>query len=122
MNSIAKEQMIFEPLPPFAVSLHISPPTCSISGNPPFTTSTTYKCTASRPMWARISLFNDFGHHIVRDPNFGVGGMYPTPNRKIGYATTNMEDEFDQKALERKDAELVRLNLAGDSRASTLLL
>jgi hypothetical protein len=39
--------------------------------------------------------------------------MYPTLTRKIGCATTNIEDKFDAKTLERIDAELVRLNPGG---------
>ena len=89
-------------IPPISTILTTSPSTCSLSGEPPFTATTEYECLGSKPIWALIRLFTDFGGGIeIRDPQ--------RKHRKIGARSTIIADEWDEEALDLEDTELVRL-------------
>jgi hypothetical protein len=88
--------------PPISTILTTSHSTCSLSGEPPFTATTEYECTASKPIWALIRLFTDYGGGIrIRDPQ--------RKHRQIGARSTIIADEFDEDALGLEDTELVCL-------------
>lgn len=88
--------------PPVSTTLTTSSPTCALNGKPPFTATTTYECTTSRPIWALIRLFTDFGGGIeIRDPQ--------RKHRRMGPPSTIVADEWDTDALDLDDTVLVRL-------------
>lgn len=69
---------------------------------PPFTATTTYECTTSRPNWALIRLYTHFGGGIeIRDPLH--------KNRRRGPTCTIIEDDWDEEALDLEDTQLIRL-------------
>ncbi|CAO2650001.1 Nn.00g012930.m01.CDS01 [Neocucurbitaria sp. VM-36] len=95
--------------PPCSVALHLSSPTCSISGIPPFNIITTYTCTTPHPIFLLISLFTDFAHHIIiRDPHHPRGKDRDGNDRPIGCFPT-MQDEWDKEEVEFEGSKLVRL-------------
>jgi len=88
--------------PPISTILTASQSTCSLSGEPPFTATTEYECTASKPIWALVRLFTDYGGGIeIRDPQ--------RKHRQIGARSTIIADEWDEEALDLENTELVRL-------------
>lgn len=88
--------------PPISTILTTSASTCSLSGEPPFTATTEYECTAHKPIWALVRLFSQCGGGIeIRDPL--------RKHRKIGARSTIIADEYDEDALDLADTELVRL-------------
>ncbi|KAI9860132.1 MAG: hypothetical protein M1813_006242 [Trichoglossum hirsutum] len=91
-----------EEQPPISTTLAISSQTCFINGEPPFTATTTYECTASRPIWSLVRLFTDFGGGIqIYD--------LERKHRRIGPTSTIIADEWDGDALDLDDTALVRL-------------
>lgn len=91
--------------PPVSTSLSISSPTCSLDGEPPFTVTTTYECTSSRPIWAIVRLFRYFSCGIIiRDPQ-------RRNHRRIGPTSTIISDDWDEDDLNLEDSELIRLEL-----------
>ncbi|KAF2127047.1 hypothetical protein P153DRAFT_398421 [Dothidotthia symphoricarpi CBS 119687] len=92
--------------PPFDVTLFLSSPTISLSGDPPFIATTVYTCTTLRPIYALISLFSDFGDHLeVRDPNRGR-----LADKRIGVVPTMVFDDWDEENLDFIDSRLVHVN------------
>jgi hypothetical protein len=88
--------------PPVSTTLTTSSPTCSLIGEPPFTATTTYERTTSRPIWALVRLFTDFGGGIeIRDP--------VRKHRQVGARSTIIADEWDEHALDLDDTALVWL-------------
>ncbi|ORY13172.1 hypothetical protein BCR34DRAFT_586697 [Clohesyomyces aquaticus] len=93
--------------PPVSTSIALSSSHCSLNGKPPFTVSTTYKNTGTRPIWALIRLFKEHAAGIVlRDPlrQHWIGRVHLPPT---SYGDHDGEDDSDSK-----DTELVRLNPA----------
>ncbi len=88
--------------PPVSTTVVISPSTCSLSGSPPFRAITEYECTASKPIWALVSLWADFSGGIeIRDPL--------RKHRRIGGGSIIDADEWDEEALDLEDTALIRL-------------
>ncbi|KAL2060152.1 hypothetical protein VTL71DRAFT_9974 [Oculimacula yallundae] len=88
--------------PQISTILTTSYPTCALSGQPAFTVTTTYECTASKPIWALVRLWADYSGGIeIRDPQRN--------HRRIGGGSTLIADEWDEDALDLEDTSLVRL-------------
>lgn len=91
--------------PPVLTSLSTSSPTCSLNGEPPFTVTTTYECTSSRPIWALVRLFEYVGCGIIlRDPQ-------RKNHRRIGPSSTLIGDDWDEEAVTFEDSQLIRFQL-----------
>jgi hypothetical protein len=91
---------------PVSTTLTTSSPTLSLDGQPPFVAITEYECTTSKPIWALVGLFTHVGNGIlIRDPQRLVSGK----PRRIGPTSTIYEDDWDDKALDLEETELVRL-------------
>lgn len=87
---------------PLAATITVSSPTCSITGQPPFVATITYKNITGRPIWALVSRFSDFGDGLkIRDPTRN--------NRRIGPTSSMIQDEWDDYALDLRDTQLLRL-------------
>jgi len=94
--------------PPISTSVATSSAVCHLSGDPPFTVTTTYRHTgtsdnkAGESIWALIYLSSHNGKGIdIRDPQ--------RQNRRMGPSSTNISDEWDEDDHDVEDSLLVRL-------------
>lgn len=95
--------------PPLRTTVSLSSPTCSLSGEEPFTVTTKHTNISDRPICALISLYTEFCHHVrLINPTWGPNRR----RRKIGPSSTwlGSDDDDDLLIMEIEDSTLVRLD------------
>jgi hypothetical protein len=92
-----------EDTPPVSTTLSLSAPTRSLSGEPPSTVTIQHAYTGNWPIWALISVFTPFCHHVrLLDP--------ARKHRKIGSVSAWNSDRWDEDDRDLEDSKLVRLS------------
>jgi hypothetical protein len=106
MDEQSKNLKNIEQSPPVSSSVSVSSNTCSLTGEPPFTITTTYECITSHPISALIYQNSEWGNGAeIRDPERRCRRVGPT---SIRYCTDGWEDE-DWDRYEIEDSILLRM-------------